>query len=487
MIKKAKQIFLNKVFIYLFSRYLTFFVQFLSSIFLAVNFGAYYFGIWGFISMLINYISYVNLGIPYSVNVLMIQNKSNSGLIKDFIANAVVLNFLLSLFIILFGIYYYAIGISALGKYQISEYLYLICLIGIVYHFDSLFGAIYRVNNRMFELDFFQSVVPVFVFISIFIATGKMLLLLLLWMTLLGELIALLIFLMNNKIPWGGKVSLRGIRDVLKKGYYLFIYNICFFLIGLSTRTIISFYYKVDDFGYFTFSYNLANAVLLFLQALSVLIFPKIIDKLSSNKDTDIIDMLKFLSINYVTLSYCLIFVSLIFFPLLIYFIPEYHTTLKLVNLVAISLLLFTNSFGYASYLMAQNLEKRLSVISSVCLILNIFVAMVMVIIFELTYEYLILATLFSYLVFSYCCAFYTRKRLGQILNPVKIFLDFFPLRLLVPYSISVLLILLDLTYFLFLPLMVFIVSNRLELGQIILTVKAIILRPSIVDIDKIA
>ena len=485
MIKKVKQIFLNKVLIYLITRYGTFFIQFISSIFLAVNCGAYYFGIWGFISMLINYISYVNLGIPYSVNILMIQNKSNGQLIKDYVANSLVLNILLSFLIILFGIYYYLVGISAFDKYQISEYFCLICIIGIVYHFDSLFGTIYRVNNRMFELAFFQSVVPVLIFFSIFITKGKKLLELLLWMTLLGELFALLIFIVNKKIPWGGKVTLKGVRDVLKKGFHLFIYNVCFFLIGLSTRTIISIYYRVEDFGYFTFSYNLANAILLFLQALSVVIFPKIIDKLNSNKKSDIIYVLNLLNINYVTLSYGLIFIAMIFFPMFIYFIPKYHTTLKLINLVAITLLLFTNSFGYGTYLMAQNQEKRLSIISLISLILNIVTSMVLVIKFKLTYEYLILATLISYFVFSYCCTLYTRKRLGQITNPISVISDFFPLRLLIPYLISVLMILFNFTYIIFLPLLVFIVLNIAEIKQIIGTIKVIILRPTIVDIDK--
>lgn len=485
MIKKVKQIFSNKVIVYLITRYGTFFIQFISSIFLAVNCGAYYFGIWGFISMLINYISYFNLGIPYSVNILMIQNKSNGKLVKDYIANSFFLNVLLSILIILFGVYYYVVGISAFDKYQISEYFYLICVIGIVYHFDSLFGTIYRVNNRMFELAFFQSIVPVLIFFSIFLAKGEKLLELLLWMTLSGELIALLIFIVNKKIPWGGKVSLKGVRDVLKKGFHLFIYNVCFFLIGLSTRTIISLYYRVEDFGYFTFSYNLANAILLFLQALSVVIFPKIIDKLNSNKKLDIINVLNILNINYVTLSYGLIFIAMIFFPIFIYFIPKYQNTLKLINLVAISLLLFTNSFGYGTYLMAQNQEKRLSIISLISLILNIVISVLLVIKFKLTYEYLILATLITYFVFSYCCTLYSRKILEQKTNPISVILDFFPLRLLIPYLISVLMILFNFTYLIFLPLLVFIVLNISEIKQIIGTIKVIILRPTIVDIDK--
>ncbi len=337
----------------------------------------------------------------------------------------------------------------------------------------------------MFELAFFQSVVPILVFISIFLAKGKSLLKLLLWMTLLGELIALLIFIVNKKIPWGGKPSFGGIKIVLNKGFHLFIYNVCFFLIALSTRTIISIYYKVEDFGYFSFSYNLSNAILLFLQALSVVIFPKIIDKLNSKSKEDVQNVLNILNINYVTLSYGLIFTALIFFPGFLYFIPKYHSTLKGVNLIAITLLLFTNSFGYGSYLMAQNQEKRLSIISILSLFLNVAISLVLVLFYKVTYEYLILATLASYFLFSFLCAFYARKLLNLKTNILSVLDDFIPARLLIPYLFSIIIIVLNLAYFIFIPLIAFVLLNMKEIQQIFKTIKVIIFRPTIVDINE--
>ena len=132
-----KKIITNKVIIYLVSRYAIYFIQFISSIIIAINFGPYYFGIWGFISMLINYISYINLGIPYSVNILLVQNKADEDLQKNIVANSIVLTLVLTFLILLFDLYYYYFGISAFDKYEIFNYLNLICLIGIIFHFDS--------------------------------------------------------------------------------------------------------------------------------------------------------------------------------------------------------------------------------------------------------------------------------------------------------------------------------------------------------------
>ena len=47
-------VFKNKIFWYLTSRYMVLGIQFLASIFLAVKLGAYYFGIWSFILLLVN-------------------------------------------------------------------------------------------------------------------------------------------------------------------------------------------------------------------------------------------------------------------------------------------------------------------------------------------------------------------------------------------------------------------------------------------------
>ncbi len=482
---KIKAIGSNKVMLYLLSRYVTYFIQFLSSIFIAVNFGPYYFGIWGFILLLISYISYINFGISNSVNILVVQNKNNDNYIKNIVASSLNLIGILSLLIIIFAIYYSIFGIKAFDKYEIGNYFYIICIIGIGVHFNSLFGTIYRIKNRLFEIAFLQSVIPIFIFISLFLATGKALLLMLLGMYLLGELAAAIIFFVNKKIPWGGKATIRTCLLVLNKGLYLFIYNMCFFFIILSTRTIISVFYEVKDFGYFTFSFTLANSILLFLEALSIIIFPKIIDKLHSNNQENIKNTIKVLNVNYVTLSYGLMFLALIVFPMFIYFIPKYQSTLIELNLIAMTVLLYINSFGYGSYLMAQNQEKQLSVISIISLFINIVLSLTLVLIFKLTYEYVIIATLVSYFVFSYLCTHFSRKLLREKTTFFSVILDFFPIRLLFPYIIGVILIIWNLEYLIFMPLLSFIMLNKAELKQIIITVKTVVFRPNIIDINE--
>ena len=285
MWKKIKKVLSNKVILYLVSRYFIFFIQFISSIYLAIKLEPYYFGVWGFILLMISYLSYINFGIDKSLNILMIQNKKNKGYIKDFVSNSFFLVSILSILTVCLAICYLIFDIQLFEKYDIGNYFYIICIISILFHFNSLMGTIYRVKNRLFELAFFQSIIPILIFIVMFMAKGVTLLSILLGATVIGHIATLIVFLKNKKVPLGGQVSFSVSLKLMNKGFYLFIYNVCFFLIILSTRTMISYFYSVENFGYFTFSYTLANSILLLLQALSVVIFPKIIDKLHSSKN----------------------------------------------------------------------------------------------------------------------------------------------------------------------------------------------------------
>ena len=86
----------NKVFIYLITRYMTYAVQFISSIIIATKLGPYYFGIWGFILLLINYLRIIDFGISSATNILLVQNKDNPQKSSNYVTNSL---FLISILI----------------------------------------------------------------------------------------------------------------------------------------------------------------------------------------------------------------------------------------------------------------------------------------------------------------------------------------------------------------------------------------------------
>ena len=485
MIHKLKKIIQNKIIIYLISRYGTFIAQFFTSIYLAIKLGPYEFGIWSFILLIINYLTYINLGIPNSLNVLLIQARQNKELSNDLILNSFALNIILAIIVISIEIYYFKFGISFFDKYDLKDYFVIIGLIGILFHFNSIFGTISRINNRLFELGVFQSIIPFLILFTILLVESKNLLQILLLVTLIGHIITLMIFFFSRQFSFNGKLNLKLCQQILRKGFYLFLYNISFLFIIISTRTMISFYYEVDEFGIFNFFYTVANSILLLLQAFTVVIFPKIIDQLNSSDNTKVLNTKWSINNNYVTLAYILIFCGISILPFIIQYITDYKNSSFAICLIAMVLLSSTNVFANTSLLMAKNMEKKLALISIISLVNNLVICYVLINVFQLHFHYIILSTLSSYLLFG----IFTSKCVLDITNEKRtnfseIILDFFPYRLLLPFLFSLILILNGLENYLFIPFGLFLYLNNSEIFTLYDTINKILLQPKSIDLE---
>ena len=138
----CKKIVTNKVVLYLVTRYMTYAIQFITSIWIAVKLGPFYLGIWGVVLLLINYFKLINFGISNSLTVLLVQHKENREQVSDYVKTALGLLAVLGFCIILFGIYYHLFGISYIDKYRLGNLLYVICFIAILEHINNLFMVI---------------------------------------------------------------------------------------------------------------------------------------------------------------------------------------------------------------------------------------------------------------------------------------------------------------------------------------------------------
>lgn len=483
MLEKFKYFISNKVILYISSRYLTYCIQFLASIYIAVNLGPYYFGIYGFIMLINGYFAMLNLGVPHSMNVLLVQNKINESEIKNIITNAALLITVLSTLIVLICLVYFVFDFRLFEKYEIKKYIIFIGALAIFDLFNKLFLVIYRFRDSLFEIAFQQSFTPILVFVSLFFAKGHNLLYVILYAHVIGNLVSLLIFIVRGKIQIGGKISKHGIISLLAKGIYLFIYLSAFYLIIISLRSIISVKYSVESFGYFTFAFTLANSILLFLQAFAFIISAKILDKLNSNNSEKVFFNIERIKVNYVTLTYLILYIAIVAFPFLLNFIPKYKMVLPTLNIIALSIMLSANSFAHTNFLMAHNKEKTLAFISVFALLINVIFALLLTNVFYVKMEYVVFSTMLSYFVFSFLASYYTHKYLKGDVDLKKVLSDFFPLRLFIPYAISLIIVVIDNKYIMAIPLISLIILNFKEIGTIIKSVKLVINRSNIVDL----
>jgi len=478
-----KKLFKNKVVLYLVSRYFTYFAQFLSSIIIAAKLGPYYFGIWGFLLLLINYFRISNFGIANATNILMVQHKNNEEQEKRIVAAAFTCLIGLSLLIGFFALYYGVIGIPFFEKYEVDNLFYVICLIAVFTHVNVFLMNVYRVKNSVFEVAFQQSAVPILLLVVSLIFVKEELLYSLLAVYVIGNIAALVLFLKNGKILWGGQIKLIDIKKIIGKGFFLFLYNICFYLIIVSIKTIVSIFYSVEEFGLFSFSYSLANAILLFLQALSFIVAPKIIDKLKSTDSQKIISFINAIRTSYVSMAYGLAFLSLIIFPFFLKIVPQYEPALLVLQLAVLTVVLYTNSFGYNTYLKAQNKEKTIAVIAAFSLSLNVILALLMVKVWGVGYQYVILATLITYMLYTYLCVHYGKKQLKTKDGILQNFVDFFQPSLLVPYVVAIIIVLIGNPFLMAIPFIIYLVLNLKSIKAIVDKIKTIINKPNVIDL----
>ncbi len=391
----------NKIFWYLVSRYLTFGIQFISSIYIAVKLGAYYFGIWSFVLLLINIGNQFNWGIGNALNIIYVQNKNDQTKCRCYCFNAMLLTFLIMIPVILFTLYERIFGFVYFQKYQLGNMIYGIALVICLNYVNTLLMNISRVKGHVFAIAFNQSVFPVLTLILMFCTNGMVLLYLLLGGYVVAMLLSALLYLIENEITWSEKVSWNVMCEIARKGLYLFFYNTCFYLIVLSTKTIVSYYYSVEEFGYFAFAFGLANAAMMLIDSLVFLAFPKMIDMMRGENKDAIQQKIDFLRTTYCTAVSCVVYLAIPCCYFLLKLVPKYQHSFPYFTGILLSLAVYSNCFGYNTYLLAKNKEKTIAICAACALLSNIILTYFLSEILHLGLEYCVCGLLITYFAYT--------------------------------------------------------------------------------------
>ena len=474
----------NKVVLFIFSRYGTYFIHFINSLFIAVYLGPYYLGVWGFITLITQYMNHLSFGISDSVTAIISVNKGKEFYIQKVIGTAITMLLLLSVIAIAFFTANHIFNLNLGGKYGFSTYVPVVVLIGILGYFNTLFNHIFRVYGRLFEIAFSQTIYPLLILFSIIFFKDSELLWALVGANFLAFLSSFILYLVKSPVKIKPMFNLRLFKRIQIKGWHLFVYNTSFFFIVITTRTLVSGFYSVKEFGYFTFAFSLANVILLLLQAFSYLIFPKLLNRFASSSNSQNSDMLEKLRDAYVTTSHLLIHVAILFFPLFLLLFPQYETASEAFKLIALSVVLYTNSFGYSGLLIAKGYEKKLGRVAFSALLINITVALVLIKLIHVPFTLVVISTMVSYFIYVFMLGRMGRKMLKLNTSFISIAKDIYPIRLLVPYILSLGFIFFSVPnkYFI-LPLILFLIINFRVLSKLKTIFKTVILNPNFINI----
>ena len=473
----------NKVVLYMATRYATYGLAFIVSLFIAEEMGPRYYGIWGFLLMVFGYFNLINWGVPQSVQVLLIQNKESSTVSANYEKTGLYLMGIISLSCFFVIGYYLLGGFRIIHDNNLGLYLFAICLCGVFNYFNLYYSKIYRTRNRLLELSFQQSSVVVLMFLSMLFFGGASLLMALVISYVVATCLSMLFYLLGGAADYSGNYISDYAQTIVRKGFLLFLYNSGFYLIMVSTQTMISNNYSLEEFGFFTFSYTLGYAVFQLLDAFAYLITTKLLYRYRSSDMDVVMSTIRIVRDNFVSLFHGLTYLAIMIFPLLLLFMPQYSNTLQLVCLCCLTMLLYTNSFGYSTMLMARNKEKILAMIAVSSLILNVFTGLALIYVFNVTYNYVIVATMIAYIYFAFMCVLFGRRELGLPLRLVDFVHDCFPIGLLIPFICTILVFYLGFDRLIFLPFVLFVLLNVKTIIRIYNTFKMILFNPNVIDI----
>ena len=409
-----QKLFCSKIVLYIGSRYLILLLQFFSYIYIASKLGVYYWGIWSFIILLINIGSSCHWGVGTATMILLVQKKEDTLLCNKYIFNAFLLLCLTFIPPLLVLGYDRIIGIQIFAKYHLGELIYAVAAVIILQYISMFFVNIFRVKNKIVEIIIQQSLWPLIMFCLIFTASGKSLLYWLSGSYVAVSLLVVLMFVFRKSVVFCCNPDMMMMKEIILKSFFLFVYNVCFSFILLSTKLQISCFYSVIEFGYFAFAFSLAQGIVLLLDSVIFLLLPKMIDMLKGSDVDQIKSAIKILRDNYLLPLHLIFYIILVISFPFFYFMPQYNKSLLPFVLILFTLIMYSNCFGYNSYLLAQNREKSFSLIVFIALLANTLLVWLLGKVCQIHFEYVILGTLLVYFFYSIAVNCYALYCLGE-------------------------------------------------------------------------
>lgn len=410
------------------SRYLSYAVLFLRGLLIAKFLGPYFFGIWGFITLYQQYLSFTGMGIQYAVNTELalldpaLTARRNSVINSSFTLTGIIF---LILMVVAFILQYFQIEIfKTEGSYK---YVVLLFLIGALQHFRELFANIYRVFHQYGRIAAGELLIALVTLAVVFLFQDENLILALLisWAISLG--LSVLLFL--AKAPFKLTVSLdtKEVKSLLFIGVPLLLYSVSYYLMTLSSRTIISIFYDLDIIGYYTFAFNITNATLLGLNAASWVFYPVILAKLKQG--TDERELHKTISrVNnlYGVAVVLIVYLCIICSPVFYLFLEKYEPASTALNILLLSQAILSIGFVFNTLAIAQKKHNQLALISLGSTALSTGLSLVFASL-EMHFVWLAISTLLSFLLFTVTLCLYGFKILKS--NELNL-LKFFPVSL---------------------------------------------------------
>lgn len=369
-----KKLATNKNIRYILTKYLTYLIQFISSILIANAFGLYLFGIYSYFKLLLQYFSYSNLGVNYSFLVYGSYSKDDDNKISKYFSSSLLVTLFTSIILTYF---FYKIscylGSDNFIKYDIDSFYSYFVLILILKLINQLYINLYRIYDKLKFINF-SYLLPALTELLLVILLKKSTLLFDIFFCgmIFSQLLVLIIFFLSSPIKFPYLTDKIHLIIILKRGLKLLLYNASFYFISIIGKTIISTNYEISDFSNYSFAYNITEAIFLLTGSIGFLIYPKILFKLKTKSVDESIKYIGQINKKYMVLSSVICSLSIVSFPYFVHFFPDYNLSEAFIDVLIIHQLLIANTFGITTLLVHKNHDVYLIIVGIISIILLI-------------------------------------------------------------------------------------------------------------------
>ena len=366
MFHNVNLLFTNKILLFTANRYFCYFLMFVRGMLVAKFLGPYFFGIWGFINLVLSYLSYTSMGIQFAINVeLSTKDKDNRKEVAVIIGNSLILTLCVCAVLLCMVVAVKIGGVEIFPSYSFSQYTLLAVFIASLNHITQVFANIYRAYGYLFRIAFNELILSVSTFLCVFMFSGVDLIEGIMFAMTGSGLISIMIYIIKSPIPIRPCINIKIAKQLLSKGLSLLIYNVSFYLIMVTGRTIISIFYSVEELGYFSLANSITAATLLGLGSITWVLFPKFLWKLR----TDIPAYEASAAINKITrvyspVVYLIVFGAIMLSPLLFLYLTEYKPLAPALNYLLLSQAVLSSCIGYSSIAISRNRQNAVAKIS---------------------------------------------------------------------------------------------------------------------------
>lgn len=408
---------------FLLIRYVTYIVAFLKISMLASELGPHTYGVWGFIKLIWQYLSFLTLGIHFSINVLIASNKEDYEKIIKLSRVSLSLTFAMFFVLLIGAILMVLLNITPFEKYEIGSLIIATVAIGMLKNINLTNINIARNFDKLYSIGIYYLVSEVIIILIIELVNQQYLLNYVIYATLVIELTYTLIFIFKHKFKFEISFDKEAVKELVLRGVKLLMYNYSLIFMFLSVRTVVAFYYGVNDFGEYTFANSLVDSLFVAFSSVLWIFFPKMITKLSTTSDDESIKIIDQLRVIYIPLM----FLSLLMLGyasfIMKYVFPEYKLFKEIFIIMLLSLGLRDYAFGFNTVIIARGKEILLAKYAVIAIVLNVAFSIYLGE-NEASLVYIPMVTLVASFLYSLAAIFASRKIIGEHNQLMQFFKD---------------------------------------------------------------